>query len=156
MLKCCKYCQVRKSNLLVYIFVNSGCKGIPCVHGKCTDVGSNGFTCSCESGYSGKYCDTYVGKKLSNTTVRLSWKNSHYRLFNETPRTLVGKSWSVYLYFSLAHRRLGNFSSRETCIFNRWRLSIKMFCALSTKKISPPRWRFGKRHAFPVLYNICI
>lgn len=46
-------------------------------------------------------------------------KNSHYRLFNESPRTLVGKSWSVYLYFSLAHRRLGNFSSRETCIFNR-------------------------------------
>lgn len=132
MLKRCKYCQVRKSNLLIYIFVNSGCKGIPCVHGKCTDVGSNGFTCSCESGYSGKYCDTYVGKKLSNTSVRLSWKNSHYRSFNETPRTLVGKSWSVYLYFSLAHRRLGNFSSRETCIFNRWRLSIKMFCALST------------------------
>lgn len=25
------------------------------------------------------------------------------------PRALVGKSWSVYLYFSLAHRRLGNF-----------------------------------------------
>lgn len=86
MLKCCKYCQVSKSNLLVYIFVNSGCKGIPCVHGKCTDVGSNGFTCSCESGYSGKYCDTYVGKKLPNTTVRLSRKNSHYRSFNETPR----------------------------------------------------------------------
>lgn len=78
MLKCCKYCQVRKSNLLVYIFVNLGCKGILCVYGKCMDVGSNGFMCFCESGYFGKYCDIYVGKKLFNINVWLFRKNFYY------------------------------------------------------------------------------
>lgn len=39
-----------------------GCKATPCMHGKCTDAGSDGYTCSCESGFSGKHCDTYSGK----------------------------------------------------------------------------------------------
>lgn len=32
------------------------------MHGKCTDMGSDGYTCACESGFSGKHCDTYSGK----------------------------------------------------------------------------------------------
>nr|XP_034302445.1 blastula protease 10-like isoform X2 [Crassostrea gigas] len=39
--------------------VGEGCKEIPCVHGKCSDVGGSDFMCSCETGFSGKYCDTY-------------------------------------------------------------------------------------------------
>lgn len=121
MLKCCKYCQVSKSNLLVYIFVNSGCKGIPCVHGKCTDVGSNGFTCSCESGYSGKYCDTYVGKKLPNTTVRLSRKKFSLSIVQRNT-TYTGREIMVSLsLFFTGTPSFGKFfyNSREICIFNR-------------------------------------
>ncbi|XP_065942368.1 MAM and LDL-receptor class A domain-containing protein 1 isoform X2 [Magallana gigas] len=91
--------------------VGGGCKGIPCVHGKCTDVGSNGFTCSCESGYSGKYCDTYVdtgdvfcGFEGTNCILTNPQRNSYDWIITagSTPSSGTGpsgaKTGSHYLY----------------------------------------------------------
>ncbi|XP_052711456.1 MAM and LDL-receptor class A domain-containing protein 1-like isoform X3 [Crassostrea angulata] len=41
--------------------MGGGCRAMPCMYGKCTEVGSDDYTCSCESGFSGKHCDTYSG-----------------------------------------------------------------------------------------------
>uniref|UniRef100_K1QQ94 MAM and LDL-receptor class A domain-containing protein 1 n=1 Tax=Magallana gigas TaxID=29159 RepID=K1QQ94_MAGGI len=45
--------------------MGGGCRAMPCMYGKCTEVGSDDYTCSCESGFSGKHCDTYSGSSYS-------------------------------------------------------------------------------------------
>lgn len=38
---------------LADVSLNTACSSNPCVHGTCVPNGSNGFTCTCNSGYSG-------------------------------------------------------------------------------------------------------
>lgn len=48
--------------IVVFKIYDLGCRAMPCMYGKCTEVGSDDYTCSCESGFSGKHCDTYSGR----------------------------------------------------------------------------------------------
>ncbi|RLU24405.1 hypothetical protein DMN91_002494 [Ooceraea biroi] len=40
--------------------VNIACASNPCVYGRCTPTGENGFTCTCNPGYSGTTCNVRV------------------------------------------------------------------------------------------------
>ena len=51
------------------------CSPNPCSYGTCTDQ-VNGFSCSCDSGYTGETCDQ--GRfKLEQSLVRLAVISSH-------------------------------------------------------------------------------
>ncbi|EFN66210.1 Cubilin [Camponotus floridanus] len=43
---------------LADVSVNTACSVNPCVHGTCVPNGANGFTCTCNPGYSGTTCNT--------------------------------------------------------------------------------------------------
>jgi len=40
---------------LADVSLNTACSSNPCIHGTCMPNGANGFTCTCNSGYSGMY-----------------------------------------------------------------------------------------------------
>nr|XP_034302483.1 MAM and LDL-receptor class A domain-containing protein 1-like isoform X1 [Crassostrea gigas] len=96
--------------------VGEGCKEIPCVHGKCSDVENSDFMCSCESGFSGKYCDTYskTGDILCDFDgTECIFKNPQNNAFDwikamcETPSYQTGpsnaKTGSHYLYVETSY-----------------------------------------------------
>ncbi|XP_011637168.1 cubilin-like [Pogonomyrmex barbatus] len=43
---------------LTDVSLNTACSSNPCVHGTCVPNGANGFTCTCNPGYSGTTCNT--------------------------------------------------------------------------------------------------
>ncbi|XP_012062648.1 PREDICTED: cubilin [Atta cephalotes] len=45
---------------LADVSLNTACSSNPCVHGTCVPNGANGFTCRCNSGYSGLTCNVPI------------------------------------------------------------------------------------------------
>ncbi|XP_029168402.1 cubilin-like [Nylanderia fulva] len=51
---------------LTDVSVNTACSSNPCVHGACVPNGANGFTCTCNPGYSGITCNIAADPCLPN------------------------------------------------------------------------------------------